>query len=154
MLKKKKPGSVLPTVSRCYPGNGSSKKNNLSKIAKTGGRQQAFGLLALAPCFFNFWKIVFFGTPIGTKPPGWFFFNTLYKHSWAKQNHLPLKFNNESKHDVMYLSRNGIIHMYYCLFAQIIWCPPGSKRQRTPFPAMRITAQNSCDHIIYLPVIH
>ena len=55
-------------------GERSSEKNNLSKIEKTGGRQRAFGPLALAPCFFNFWKIVFLGTPIGSKPPGWFFF--------------------------------------------------------------------------------
>ena len=30
--------------------------------------------LALAPCFFNFWKIVFFGTPIGSKQKCWGFF--------------------------------------------------------------------------------
>ena len=35
-------------------GEQSSEKKNLSKIEKTGGRQQAFGPLALAPCFFNF----------------------------------------------------------------------------------------------------
>ena len=64
----------------------SSEKNNLSKIEKTGGQsQRAEGSLA-APCFFNFWKIVFLGTPF----PGYsdwlwevrcqvgFFINTLY----------------------------------------------------------------------------
>ena len=31
-------------------------------------------LLALGLCFYNFWKIVFFWTLIGTKQQGWFYF--------------------------------------------------------------------------------
>ena len=57
-------------------GERSSEKNNLSKIEKTGGRQQAYGLLALAPYFFNFWKIVFFWNSDRIETEMLFFFCT------------------------------------------------------------------------------
>ena len=40
-------------------GERSSEKNNLSKIEKTGGRQRAFGPLALALCFSIFERLFF-----------------------------------------------------------------------------------------------
>ena len=62
----------------CFDPIGVPKKNNLSKIEKTGGRQQAYGLLALAPYFFNFWKIVFFWNSDRIETEMLFFLHTQY----------------------------------------------------------------------------
>ena len=60
-------------------GERSSEKNNLSKIEKTGCRKQAFGPLALAPCFFQFLKDCFFRNSDQNETAKLVFFSTPFR---------------------------------------------------------------------------